>query len=368
MPKSVLQFNPAGTLTPEDVLYLIQGTGLGRDRKVTLEAVRAWMNGLTTVVITLAGDDTVDYSASGNGNSLLILSGSSATPYTLTLSGTPPIPGQKTTIANMSVGTVALDGALFVPGTVRILPGETAQLEWNSDISAVVQVGSTEASVAGRLYDTVSSSTAYDIGDSALEYEGDIVLATATEIQRLPFMAVRAPGYEVPTTGLLSPKWMGASAASSFDDSLSELGSITMARPGIESTFSARFSLGFKRISIAKSVVVSSSRPVAIFLATEQGTTDSLAKRITTVFMQSAVGSLSAVGVASASSNGGFRRDLRVSVLNTLPVPPWDNLTHNAVKLDFYKHDGAPYTYAEMLTDIGVQTSVDIRFIIDCIG
>lgn len=221
MPKSVLQFNPAGTLTPEDVLYLIQGTGLGRDRKVTLEAVRAWMNGLTTVSITLAGDDTVDYVHSGNENVLLVLSGSSATAYTLTLSGATPVPGQKTTIANMSAGTVVLAGALFIPSTVRILPGETAQLEWNSYISAVVQVGSTESSVAGRFVTTVLERDAYVSDTAEIGPTGSVPLIRGGVLYKASAEDLRGQGYQIPQAGNAAMKLIDAESPGSATNGFS---------------------------------------------------------------------------------------------------------------------------------------------------
>lgn len=348
MPKSVLQFNPAGTLTPEDVLYLIQGTGLDRDRKVTLEAVRAWMNGLTTVAITLAGDDTVDYTLAGNGNSLLVLSGVSATQYTLTLSGTPPIPGQKTTIANMSAGTVALAGALFVPGTVRILPGETAQLEWNSDISAVVQVGSTEASVVGRFVATVLERDTYVSDTAEIGPTGSVPLIRGGVLYEASTEDLRGQGYQIPQSGAYAMKLNDSSSQGSSLDG----GGYTR---GIIKYESVRSVSNAKRWSLTwngefgNSQIVSDSRVMSLSIAfptTPATTQDKLA----TSFFSSFTDTWTAVPVSVCLS----RVNVPPGYSRVLPAYARREETAGLYLLFVVLNpDGTPFTYAQLKTFLG---------------
>lgn len=52
MPKHVLMMDPADSLTTEDILYLIQGSGLDCDRKVSLAEVRAFVVAAANIINT----------------------------------------------------------------------------------------------------------------------------------------------------------------------------------------------------------------------------------------------------------------------------------------------------------------------------
>lgn len=215
MPKSILQFDPAGTLSPEDVLYLLQGTGLDRDRHVTLDVVRAWMYGGETSSITLAGDTTVDATLSGNEHSFILLLGTTVSTYTLTLMGTAPIPGQKTVIANFSLGDVTISGAVFNPGVPRILSGETATIEWTSGATGIVGVSSTESSVVPRFRTTVLERAAYVSDVAEIGPTGDIPIIRDNVLYKASAEDLRGQGYKIPQSGDTAMKLVDAEFAGS---------------------------------------------------------------------------------------------------------------------------------------------------------
>ena len=89
--RTVMEFPSAGDLTKDDVLYLIQGTGVDRDRRVPLDMLRAFLKGELDRVLfwDVRSSAFVDFTGIP-GNTLVLLEGKSAQAHTFTLAGTIP--------------------------------------------------------------------------------------------------------------------------------------------------------------------------------------------------------------------------------------------------------------------------------------
>lgn len=120
MGKSVLSFAEATTpLNGANIVYLMQGSGLDRDRKVTLETLRQYFTGQGNEFMTVLSSDAVNTGTTQNphwvltkditstANVILIVQGNGATPFDLNLIGSIPA-GCKLTIINWNPALVTL--------------------------------------------------------------------------------------------------------------------------------------------------------------------------------------------------------------------------------------------------------------------
>jgi hypothetical protein len=136
-----------------------------------------------------------------------------------------------------------------------------------------------------------------------------------------------------------------------------------MAQIGGLASFQAIWSVGFGTVSLAKATIASSSRTVSLFIAVESVGTPTLAQRIATVFSVSVATTAYPISGGGWATNGvSAGRPLFSRLVKTTPSAPWDPSDYDAFLVEFYKHDNTPYTYAEMLADIGAGTSETIRF------
>lgn len=120
MGKSVLSFAEASTpLSGANIVYLLQGSGLDRDRKVTLETLRQYFTGQGNEFMSALSSDAVNIGTTQNphwvltkditstANVILIVQGNGATPFDLNLVGSIPV-GCKLTIINWNPALVTL--------------------------------------------------------------------------------------------------------------------------------------------------------------------------------------------------------------------------------------------------------------------
>lgn len=348
MPKSVLQFAPAGTLSPEDVLYLIQGTGLDRDRTVTLEAVRAWMYGGETSTITLAVDTTVDAPLTGNEHAFILLLGTTASAYALTLMGTTPIPGQKTVIANFSLGDVTIDGAVFNPGVPRIIPGETATIEWTSGATGIVGVSATESSVVPRFRTTVVERGAYTSDAAEIGPTGDIPIIRGNVLYKASTEDLRGQGYQIPQAGAYAMKLRDSSSAGSTVDG----GGYTR---GVIRYESVRSVANTKRWSLTwngeftNAQIVSDIRVLTLSLAFPGfpvTTQDKMAASFFSSFTDTWTGSPASVCLSRVNIPPGYSRVLPAYVRR-------EESAGIFLLFVVLNPDGTPFTYAQLKTFLG---------------
>lgn len=199
MGKSVLSFDPATTpLDGANIVYLLQGSGLDRDRKVTLEQLRQYFTGQWNEFMQAATADAVNTGTAQNphwvltkdisstANVILIVHGNGSVPLDLNLIGSIPV-GCKLTIINWNPALVTLTSnkAMTGGGTMHNLDWAefiwSAQNKWYAIV--IPARDSVTSEIASAVFaerqraSTAEGELAQDLGEEATtRYNADYTL------------------------------------------------------------------------------------------------------------------------------------------------------------------------------------------------
>lgn len=127
MPTSVPMMPAAGALHGDDLLYLIQGMNLDRDKKVTLETVREFCTAKAmTFFDVFTAQNVIDLEIGGTQNVLVFINGNSEELGTLILHGEVPV-GCSVVVMNASPSNVTVN---FADSTAQGFSSALANGDW----------------------------------------------------------------------------------------------------------------------------------------------------------------------------------------------------------------------------------------------
>lgn len=216
MPNSVLNFSDAVALAGADKLYLLQGAGLDRDRKVSLEKIREFCTSEGVSLFELNTSDaasgvlTLALGASTT-SAFVAVSGTGQNPYTLHITGSVPA-GCQINVLMLASGTLKLSSDATINGidsTLSLSLGDSALLGRGTGTvwwgSATRSASAVDAAVAAEKTRAEAEATALSQAITAeANARASAITAEASARAAITAKAVRLNIADAdPTTGVL---------------------------------------------------------------------------------------------------------------------------------------------------------------------
>lgn len=202
---SVLGMPDAGALSASDWLYILQGTGLDRDRKATLSKVREYCTSAGVTLYELNTSNAVGHVlalalGSASTSAFVVVSGSGAGAWTLNISGSTPA-GCQVNVLMMASGTLKLaatdatingidssltltvgDSALLGRGTGTVWWGSATRSAANTDAAVLAETQRAEGVETSFSQSLSSEANTRSEADSALGLRVDgVALSISNE-------------------------------------------------------------------------------------------------------------------------------------------------------------------------------------------